>query len=317
MTVSLQIISAGPHASIQDRGRPGFQSRGVPEGGAMDKDALILGNLLVGNQRHAAGIEICLGGLQFSVDAAVKIALTGTPKDTLTIYSAHNNQKIIPAGQAVWLEAGDRVETGFLRHSNCAFIAIGGQLQLPQPFGSAATSANASLGGISGTLLQNGDSLTIDAISESRLLCCEQVEDVFAIRHSLYIVLGPQQSWFPSSALAEFLTTKWRLTSKMSRMGVRLSGPVIPHRHAADILSDGIVTGAIQIPGDGQPIIMMPDHQTTGGYTKIAHLLSCDISALARLSSSRKIEFTAITQEEAEDMAIAHHHFIDKLVAGF
>ena len=80
----------------------------------MDKDALILGNLLVGNQRHAAGIEICLGGLQFSVDAAVKIALTGTPKDTLTIYSAQNNQKTIPAGKAVWLEAGDRVETGFL-----------------------------------------------------------------------------------------------------------------------------------------------------------------------------------------------------------
>ncbi len=315
MTLYLTIHTAGPHASIQDKGRAGFQAQGVPEGGAMDRDAQLLGNYLVGNKPTIAGIEVCLGGLHFSVTDAVKIALTGTPQDSLTITSKQGSQKIVPAGKAVWLEPDDHVETGFLRHSNCGFIALGGRPALPAPFGSMATSANASLGGIEGKLLKDGDKLALDNISETPPLELEGMDRIFAPKDRIAIVLGPQQSWFEARALAQFLSAEWRLTSKMSRMGIRLSGPVIPHRHSADILSDGIVTGAIQIPGDGQPIIMMPDHQTTGGYTKIAHIVSCDISAVARLASARKISFDPITQEQAEEMTIAHYQMINKLMS--
>ena len=313
MACTLDILHAGPHAAIQDRGRPGFQSQGVPEGGAMDKDALHIGNMLVGNQPDAAGIEFCIGGLSFTVSAAIKIALTGSAEDRLTITSAGGQSKQVPAGTAIWLNPDDRVETGYLRSSNCAFIALGGVAELPRPFGSASTSANALLGGIDGRLLKDGDMLKFSHISDSPALCCDDAPSVFALKHQFGVVLGPQQSWFEQQALHDFFDAEWRLTSKMSRMGIRLSGPVIRHRHNADILSDGIVTGAIQIPGDGQPIVMMHDHQTTGGYTKIAHMVSADLSSFARLPAGRKISFLPMTQEQAEEASISHHQHISRL----
>ena len=313
MSHNISIISAGPHSSIQDSGRVGYQALGVPEGGAMDKDALLVGNMLVGNPASAAGFEICLGGFSFSVSGDITIALTGTVTDRLTVTRPDGEQTELGAGKSQLVRAGDIISTGFFRDTNCAFIAIGGRFDIPAPFGSQSCSANAQMGGLRGALLSDGDQIPLilpDNDSPSR-----QIDpQIFARKYQFQIVLGPQQSWFTDDAIKMFVNSEWRLTSKMSRMGIRLAGPVIAHRHNADILSDGIVRGAIQIPGDGQPIIMMNDHQTTGGYTKIASIISADLPAFARLSSASKIRFLPTTQAQAEATARAHQAEIKAII---
>ncbi|MGB1440504.1 MAG: biotin-dependent carboxyltransferase family protein [Candidatus Puniceispirillaceae bacterium] len=310
----VSIFSAGPHCSLQDGGRVGHQAFGVPEGGAMDRDALILGNRLVGNPPDAAGLEICLGGLSFSPTIALRIALTGTAGDRLTITRTSGEILEVDAGISVVAEAGDIISTGFFRDTNCAFIAIGSQFDIGAPFGSQSTSANARMGGIDGRLLADGDRIPLGRPAPPAPL--RQIQTaIFARKTSFHIVPGPQQSWFEDAAYHQFIESEWRLTSKMSRMGIRLAGPVISHRHTADILSDGIVRGAIQIPGDGQPIVMMNDHQTTGGYTKIASICSADQPAFARLSSASKVTFLPVTQTQAEELAIAHQAQIDRIIS--
>ncbi len=170
------------------------------------------------------------------------------------------------------------------------------------------------MGGIDGRLLADGDRIPLGRPAPPAPLCQIQTA-IFARKTSFHIVPGPQQSWFEDAAYHQFIESEWRLTSKMSRMGIRLAGPVISHRHTADILSDGIVRGAIQIPGDGQPIVMMNDHQTTGGYTKIASICSADLPAFARLSSASKITFLPVTQSQAEELAIAHQAQIDRIIS--
>jgi len=314
MADHITIITAGPHGSIQDGGRAGHQAFGVPEGGAMDRDALRLGNMLVGNPLDAAGFEICLGGFSFSVSGEVSIALTGTVNDKLTITGPTGEVTELGAGISYIVGAGDIISTGFFRDTNCAFIAIGGKFDIGAPFGSHSTSANAQMGGLDGKLLSDGDHIPL--IRPSQTSPTYQINtQIFARKYQFQIVLGPQQNWFAEDAIQMFVNSEWRLTSKMSRMGIRLAGPVISHRHNADILSDGIVRGAIQIPGDGQPIIMMNDHQTTGGYTKIASIISADLPAFSRLSSASKITFIPTTQEQAEQIARAHQAKIDRIIS--
>jgi len=314
MPAFLNIISAGPHCSLQDGGRIGHQAFGVPEGGAMDTDALQIGNMLVGNPPFATGLEICLGGVSFSVSTSMNIALTGTESDKLTITRPSGDTIEAGAGISVRVDAGDVISTGFFRDTNCAFIAIGCQFDIGAPFGSQSTSANAQMGGLNGRLLADGDKIPLGTPAPP--VPSRQIDtSIFARKTSFHIVPGPQQSWFENDDYHLFLESEWRLTSKMSRMGIRLAGPVIGHRHSADILSDGIVRGAIQIPGDGQPIVMMNDHQTTGGYTKIASIISADLPAFSRLSSASKITFMPVTQTQAEELARAHQAEIDKIIS--
>lgn len=304
---SLTILDAGPYTTIQDAGRAGHQALGVPEGGTMDEDARICGNWLVGNPASAAGLETYIGGLRFTVDGPITIALTGTPADRLQITYADGNMQEIEAGCSVHLSGGERVFLPPMRHSNLAFIALSGVLVLPVVYGSLSTSLNARLGGLDGRRLASEDSFKI-RIPPTPVPACklEKVQEFFAPADAVRVVLGPQDYAFPAAEIDKLLNTQWTLSAKMDRMGIRLSGPSIQHKNSADILSDGIVKGAVQVPGDGQPIIMMADHQTTGGYTKIACVISADLGKLARLHPHKQIWFHAVTQSQAEDMA--RHH---------
>jgi biotin-dependent carboxylase-like uncharacterized protein len=194
-----------------------------------------------------------------------------------------------------------------MRNSNLAFIALSGGFDLPFVYGSHSTSLNAQLGGLEGRRLAAGDRIKIipqNAPYQPRAL--HDNAHLFAPANSLSVVLGPQDYAFAADEIEKLLAHEWTLSPKMDRMGIRLNGPSIAHKNSADILSDGIVKGAIQVPGDGQPIIMMADHQTTGGYTKIACVISADLGKLARLHAHKKIRLITVTQSEAEMLASQH-----------
>jgi len=301
----LTILTAGPYTSIQDKGRTGYQALGVPEGGAVDPDARITANWLVSQPPDTAGLEIFMGGFSFKTDTALAIALSGSLSDQLTITPAFGNARTEPAGQTIWLQPGDQVLVSPLRGSNLAFLSVSANFDLPPVFGSVGTSPNACIGGLDGGMLRAGDRLPLRAITpapKQRQLQAECAR-LFEPRTIFRLVLGPQDFCFESDQIEKLTSSDWKLTTRMDRMGLRLSGPSLTHKINADILSDGIVKGAVQVPGDGQPIILMADHQTTGGYTKIASVISTDLPALNRLAAHRSIRFTIVSQEEAEQLA--------------
>lgn len=308
----LKISAAGPYTSLQDSGRTGYQALGVPEGGAVDPDARITANWLVSQPPEVAGFEVFIGGLSVQTDTPLAVGLSGSLTDTLSITSTSGHSRVEPAGQTVYLDAGDTVTVPPLRGTNLAFLAVSARFDLPAVFGSVGISANARIGGLDGGTLKTGDRLRLKQVDHKpdyRRLD-PALDILFAAQDSFGVVLGPQDFCFDAEQIDRLVSADWRLTTRMDRMGLRLSGPALQHKTTADILSDGIVKGAVQVPGDGQPIILMADHQTTGGYTKIATVISADLPRLTRLAAHRTIRFTVASQQEAEDRARAKSNLI-------
>ncbi len=301
----LTILTAGPYTSLQDKGRTGYQALGVPEGGAVDPDARITANWLVSQPPETTGFEIFMGGFSFQTDTALAIALSGSLSDQLIITPTSGNSRKEPAGQTVWLQPDDKVLVPPLRDSNLAFLSVSASLDIPPIFGSVGTSPNARIGGLNGSILRAGEKLPLRAVTpapKQRQLQAE-CSKLFERQTVFRLVLGPQDFCFEADQIEKLTRSEWRLTTRMDRMGLRLSGPTLTHKISADIMSDGIVKGAVQVPGDGQPIILMADHQTTGGYTKIASVISVDLPALTRLAAHQTINFTVVSQAEAEQLA--------------
>ena len=314
----IEIMTAGPHSSIQDHGRTGHQALGVPEGGVLDRDAMRIANALVGNNDGAAVLEVCLGGLSFVLGASARVALTGTKEGRLSIQDSTGFHLYVPSYRAVDLKAGRAVRVNMLTDSNTAVIAISGGVQVPLLYGSMATSPNAMIGGLEGRLLRDGDRLDLGEamVIDSPEMQIKPLPSVLSGDHApIRVVLGPQDHQFTDQALTTLTSCDYRLTPVLNRMGMRLDGPTLAHIDNADIPSDGIVTGSIQVPGNGIPIILLADHQTTGGYTKIATVISADLPKLARLRPGQAIRFQAVTLEEAEKIARDHAHDIRQLIA--
>lgn len=301
---TLTLITAGPYSTIQDKGRTGQQALGVLEGGAMDKDALRIANHLVGSEDNAGALELFMGGTRLLVSEARMVSLAGSTADNAIIRSKNGVETLLPSGQSACLDAGAELFVPPLRHTNTVIIAVEGGFDLPPLYGSVATSANAKLGGLDGRLLADGDVLPLGPaapLSPPPLILSDL--SIFEKNQIIRCVTGPQDVWFTAEAHHLFFTSEWGITPQLNRMGFRLTGPALSHKASADILSDGIVCGSIQVPGDGQPIIMMRDHQTTGGYTKMATVISADLAPLARMRPGLSLRFNAISQEEAEDIA--------------
>ena len=314
----IEIITAGPHTSVQDYGRTGHQALGVPEGGVLDRDAMRIGNALVGNDDGAAVLEVCLGGLSFTLGHAARVALTGTENGRLSIQDSTGFQLDVPSYRAVDLKSGRQVRVNMLTDSNTAVIAISGGINVNLLYGSMATSPNAMIGGLDGRLLRDGDWLDLGEgiISDIPEMQIKPLPSVLSGNPApIRVVMGPQDQRFTDQAIATLTSHDYRLTPVLNRMGMRLDGPVLEHIDNADIPSDGIVTGSIQVPGNGIPIILLADHQTTGGYTKIATVISADLPKLARLRPGQSIRFQAISVEEAETIAREHEQAIRRQIA--
>lgn len=302
--MKLQILSPGLLTTVQDLGRWGFQGQGMPVAGAMDPFALQAGNILVGNDRQLAALEITVMGPSLSVaEGEGMIALTGAELD-LKI-----NGNKCPVWTALRIRQGDRISIGGpTGPGSRAYLCVSGGIDTPPVMGSRSTYLRAKLGGLDGRPLAKGDVLPTGT-NPPLWQRCEGFEASPGIirpernEAPLRVIMGPQNDLFTDEGIETFLGSEYTISNDADRMGYRFEGPAIAHREGADIISDAIPLGSIQVPGHGKPIAMLADRQTTGGYTKIAVLVTPDIASLAQKLPGTKVRFRAVSFEEGLEAA--------------
>jgi len=314
MKPSLHVVAPGLLTTIQDRGRFGYQHLGVPVSGALDPVSLHAANLLVGNPPDAGALEAACVGPTLAVEADdVRIAVVGANAaiDILPGVAAESGRSV--AGlQSVQLRRGEVLRIGALTGANVLYVAVEGGFDIEPMLGSVATDIRAGIGGWQGRALAAGDRLPLrQAKSGQRGEVC--LESFFVSpRLRIRVIKGPQADHFPDSEVAAFLGSEYTVGPSADRMGMRLTGRKIAHSRGFDIASDAIAPGSIQVPGNGQPIVLLADRQTTGGYPKIATVISADLPALARLPVGSKVSFEAVSIDAAE---AARRDYVAELAA--
>jgi allophanate hydrolase len=313
MTPGLTVLSPGLHTTVQDLGRIGYQDIGVPVSGALDGFGLRLANALVGNPQGTAALEILVSGpiLEIAADST-RLALVGTGASL----SVRGEQaKVVAAGQSVTVQRCDILQIAVGPQSACCYLAVEGGIAVPKVLGSASTYVRAALGGLNGRALQRGDVLPLAlGCASERTEFRAPAAPLAPADQPIRVVLGPQQKSFRKEAFATLLDAEFRVSNDTDRMGMRLDGPVLRHRRGWDIVSDAIATGSIQVPGSGQPIVLLADHQTTGGYPKIATVISADLPRLGRSRPGDPLRFVSVELEAAEDMCREAEREFAKLV---
>ena len=288
----LVVASIGPASSVQDGGRPGSQRYGLVPSGAMDRLALAAANVLVGNAPFTAAVEVGPFGACFTArDGAVRVALSGASRD------ADVAKRPAAFDSSMTLAEGESLTLGFARGGSFSYLAMEGGVQGEPMFGSLAVNARAGLGSPYPRPLQAGDELQTAnpaGVTERR------IELPAAANGPIRVVLGPQDDEFGDDMKKLFLDSEWKISATSDRMGYRLEGPVIRHLHGHNIVSDGTVNGSIQVPGNGAPIVLMPDRGTSGGYPKIATVISADLGRFAQTPAGRGFRFQAIGMAEAQ-----------------
>jgi biotin-dependent carboxylase-like uncharacterized protein len=312
MDAALKVLTPGLHTTVQDLGRVGWQALGVPVSGALDDFSLRLGNALVGNPPETAALEILHSGPSFEVAAdTARVAVAGA---VLAIEGERG--RIVAAWHSASLVRGEVFQIVLGRESVCAYLAVEGGVAVPPILGSASTYLRAGLGGFEGRSLRQGDlvPLAYERASERPERHLPAPLPATADQ-PIRVILGPQQEYFTEEAVTTLLDAEFRVSTSADRMGIRLDGPRLCHRDGRDIVSDAIATGAIQVPGSGQPILLLADHQTTGGYPKIAAVISADLPVVGRRRPGDTIRFAAVTVAEAEQLARDQEHRLASLIA--
>ncbi|HKK35901.1 MAG TPA: biotin-dependent carboxyltransferase family protein [Paracoccaceae bacterium] len=302
MTAVLAIREPGPATTVQDAGRPGLQRFGVPPSGALDRESLALANALVGNPPDVAALEARYAGPDLTVEGGPALIALAGPAAGLRVTLPGETPREVPPAASVRVPAGTRVTVRPGREGCTWYLAVGGGFALAPALGALATYARAGLGGFEGRPLRAGDRVPLrgDAGAPERAVTPPPPP---ASPHPIRVVLGPQQDAFTDAALALFLATEWQVGQAADRMGVRLEGPELTHVRGHDIVSDGIFTGSIQVPGTRRPILLLADRQTTGGYPKIATAISADLPRLGQARVGDRIRFEAVTAAEAVQAA--------------
>ncbi|MFQ6125690.1 MAG: 5-oxoprolinase subunit PxpB [Candidatus Heimdallarchaeota archaeon] len=297
-TLIFRVTNPGLFTTIQDLGRPFYQKYGVSVSGTMDRYAARIANLLVGNAEDQGCLEVTIMGPTLEVLNKTLLAITGGNLSPLL------NNEPTPMWQTFLAYPGDIISFGGWKSGARAYIALTGGIQVPKILGSCSTHVGSRIGGLTGRRLRSGDILK----GESPSYRLEPLEGIqiplemipsYELEANIRVLLGPQEEYYTPEGLDTFLSAQYTITVKSDRMGYRLQGPKIENIAGTDIISEAIPLGAIQVPGDGQPIIMMADRQTTGGYSKIANVINVDVDTLAQMPPLSKIKFQTITLKEA------------------
>ncbi len=311
--MTIKVLDGGFNVTIQDMGRPRFQHLGVPVSGAVSEVLLALANALVGNPRNMAGLEIRMLGPTLEVLCeTIRVALVGT---STPIEVVNESGVSHPSNQSVLLKKGQKFKIGNITDSGSAYLAIEGGFNIPSVYGSLSTYIRAGIGGLNGRAIAEGDEIPLQfgSVSSRGELKLEN-DAALDQQGPIRIIFGPQQDFFTEDSVDKFLNSAYSVTRDADRMGIRLDGPKLEHRRGYNIVSDGIVTGAIQVPGTGQPIVLLADHQTTGGYPKLATVISSDISRLGRLRPDDQITFIEVSVEEAEAARFDRENKLQNLI---
>lgn len=290
----LLIHEPGPLTTVQDLGRPGHLRVGIPASGPMDADAFVLGNRLVGNPDGAAGLECTLMGPRVEFTDARTVAVSGAEMPVTL------NGREAPRWQALPVNAGDVLKLGSAKSGVRAYLALSGGIETPPTLGSRSTYVRGRLGGLAGRALKKGDRLPLGAAAAARpgRMRAGSIPE-YAGEPEIRVVLGPQDDRFTAGGIAVFLEGPYEMLPQSDRMGARLRGPFIEHMRGHDIVSDGIALGGIQVVGDGQPIVLLVDRQSTGGYTKIATVCSFDIGRVGQTKPGQRLRFRSLSVADA------------------
>ncbi|SEN78809.1 biotin-dependent carboxyltransferase family protein [Paenibacillus sp. OV219] len=331
--MTIIVMKPGFHTTVQDLGRPGWRQGGIPEGGAMDRIALRIANMLVGNAEGAAALELTLNGPQLRLEQDVLLAVTGAQMAP-TI-----DGEPLPQWRPVWAAAGAVIAFGQAVSGCRAYVAVAGGIDAVPVLGSRSTDTRAGIGGIAGRALRGGDVLPCgsdaDAAGRARAaawhasLAARAAAGAEGRRPNwaapawfaapprtpllaspsssgkrsttvLRVVPGAEYGQFREAARTAFMRERYRVAPASDRMGVRLDGPPLEISDSAELLSHGVIAGTVQVPHGGTPIILAADCQTTGGYPKIAHVISADLPVLAQCRPGDWLTFTEVTLGEAQ-----------------
>ncbi|MCB6179424.1 biotin-dependent carboxyltransferase family protein [Rhodobacter sp. Har01] len=314
---SLRVLVSGARTMVQDQGFRNARSLGVPGCGVLDREALQLVNALVGNPPTTEALEVALLSPVLRAEGgAVRLALSGTLRGR--VQGQDGGSRTVPPWTATSLAAGETLHLAPPDRGGTGLIAVRGGFDLPMVLGSRSTCQRAGFGGFHGRALQVADVLTLaagEAAPETQDLVLTD-----APRRApgpIRVVPGPQSEWFPAAEFDRFLGGPYQVSPRCDRMGLRLDGPALsfaPGR-GGDIISDGITPGAVQVPGNGLPIVLLADAQTTGGYPKIATVIGLDLPRLCALGPGDSLRFAAITVAQAEALARARLNELLRAVA--
>ncbi|HXF07711.1 MAG TPA: biotin-dependent carboxyltransferase family protein [Candidatus Acidoferrales bacterium] len=313
----IHVEAPGLLTTVQDLGRWGYQHLGLAPGGAMDVDAARIANLLVGNDPGAAVLEITLAGPRLALDSGAWIAWTGAPS-AITL-----NDTNLPGWRPVWAPAGSYLHWGGLYRGCRGYLAVSGGIAVPLVLGSRSTDLRAGIGGLEGRALQTGDRLPIGALRRPGAGAhAHAFWPDWWVRHdilplgqpvTLPFIPGPDWERLPDSAREALTTGAFRVSPRFDRMGLRLSGPALPAPTDPERLSAGVTCGTLQLPPDGQPILLGVDHQTTGGYPVLGTIARIARSRLAQLRAGDAVAFRPLPIGAAQALHRRHERNISRL----
>ncbi len=305
-----RVIKAGIFDTIQDLGRYGFQRFGMPTSGAMDTYALRIGNILLENPQNEAGIEISSPGLTLEILTNTIISITGAN------LSPTINGNPIPMWEVISVKKGDIISFTKRKNGVYAYLLIAGGIDIPLVLGSKSTYTRGKIGGIDGRPLKSKDIININPPTGKDIIgrkVSDQFIPTYKDEEEIRVMMGPQDDYFTDNGISTFLNSIYEVTPNSDRMGYRLKGEKIEPKKGVDITTDGIPQGSIQIPGDGMPIVMLRDCQTTGGYAKIATSISIDIDKLTQIRPGGEIKFEKISLDKAHNLLHEREKLINNL----
>jgi len=312
----MHVGQPGPLTTVQDLGRRGFRRFGVPLSGALDAGSLRVANLLVGNPEGTAALEFTLAGPELEFGFAAVLAVTGADLEPRV------NGRPVPMWQAVAVQKGDRLRLGLARAGCRGYLAVAGGIDVAPVMGSRSTYLRAGLGGFQGRALARGDILPVgiapaglEKVTGRRILPAylPRFGNLWTVR----AVPGPQADCFTAAGLRTFFGAEYRVSPATDRTGCRLTGPAIAHAGGADIVSDGVLPGSVQVPGDGKPIVILADGNPTGGYAKIATVIHSDLWQFAHMRPDDLVRFQAVSVDEARRAGLGAANVFSRLLAGW
>ena len=292
--MTIRVAKPGLFTTVQDRGRFGYAHLGISPAGAADALSLRIANLLVGNDEYAPALEMTLLGTTLEFEESAIVAISGANFDCRV------GAKWVPGHTAVQMSAGEILQCGSTTNGARSYLAVKGGFDVPLVMGSASTDVRGRFGGFEGRRLQRGDVLKVGKGGKPQALrlrtgVLETVHPSGPVR----VTKGAQHDWFSPETFAKLLSSPYQVSEQSDRAGLRLQGGAVSPSERSQLLTDGIPLGAIQVPQDGQPIILFVDQQTTGGYPKIANVIAADMHRIGQLRPRDQVRFAEVSMTEA------------------
>ena len=305
--MGLEVLRAGLQSTVQDQGRFGYAHLGVSASGAADNFSLAIGNILVGNPKNYAGIEMTIIGDKYRFKSDAYIALTGSE------FEAELDNNSIPFWKRLLIKKGQILDIRSTKNGARCYLCVAGGINIKDVMGAKTTHLTSGIGGLHGRILKKLDELDFGLLDDSIKPIQNLNDSITTDTKIIKVTKGVQWSWFDKNQKNKLFQHQYQVEELSNRMGLRLFGNAIKTNRENEITTAGISLGSIQIPGGGQPIISFVEHQTTGGYPIIANVISADIRKVGQLKAGDCFQFELISLGSAEKLKVDQEKFIHNL----